>query len=132
METELTIQQVAALTGLSMHTLRYYERIGLLDPVQRASSGHRRYSAGDIAWIEFLMRLRATGMSICQMQQFADLRRQGPATVAERRALLEAHSFDVQHRLQELHDHLAAIEEKMKHYLELEQIYDKARERQKT
>jgi len=132
METELTIQQVAALTGLSMHTLRYYERIGLLDPVHRGSSGHRRYSAGDIAWIEFLMRLRATGMSICQMQRFADLRRQGPTTVGQRRALLEAHALDVHHRLQELHDHLAAIEEKKKHYLELEQTYDTARERQKT
>ena len=132
METELTIQQVAALTGLSMHTLRYYERIGLLDPVHRASSGHRRYSAGDIAWIEFLMRLRATGMSICQMQQFADLRRQGPRTVGERRALLEAHSLDVQQRLQELHQHLAAIEEKMKHYQELEQTYETAREHQRT
>ncbi len=132
METELAIQQVAALTGLSMHTLRYYERIGLLDPVQRASSGHRRYSAGDIAWIEFLMRLRATGTSICQMHQFADLRRQGHATVGARRALLETHALDVQHRLQELHDHLAAIEEKMKHYQELEQSYKTARERQRT
>lgn len=132
METELTIQQVAALTGLSMHTLRYYERIGLLDPVNRASNGHRRYSAGDIAWIEFLIRLRATGMSICRMQQFADLRRQGSATFGERRALLEAHYLDVQNRLQELHHHLAAIEEKMKHYQELEQTHDTARERQKT
>jgi len=132
METELTIQQVAALTGLSMHTLRYYERIGLLDPIHRASSGQRRYSEGDIAWIEFLMRLRATGMSICKMQQFADLRRQGPTTIGERSALLEAHSQDVQHHLQELHDHLAAIEKKMKLYQELEQTYDTAREYQKT
>ena len=64
MGTDLTIQQVAALTQLSEHTLRYYERIGLLDPVNRASSGHRRYSTGDIAWIEFLTRLRTTGMPI--------------------------------------------------------------------
>jgi len=115
-----------------MHTLRYYERIGLLDPVQRASSGHRRYSAGDIAWIEFLVRLRSTGMPICQMHQFANLRRQGPATVGERRAILEAHSLDVHQRLQELHHHLTAIEEKMKHYQEMEQTYDRAREHQKT
>ncbi len=66
------------------------------------------------------------------MQQFADLRRQGPATVGERRALLEAHSLDVHHRLQELHHHLAAIEEKMKHYQELEQTYETARECQRT
>lgn len=64
MGTDFTIQQVAALTHLSEHTLRYYERIGLLDPIYRASSGHRRYSTHDIGWIEFLIRLRTTGMPI--------------------------------------------------------------------
>lgn len=55
MKTDLTIQEVAALTNLSVHTLHYYERIGLLDPVNCASSGHRRYCADNIAWIEFLI-----------------------------------------------------------------------------
>lgn len=64
--------QVAVVTQLSVHTLRYYERIGLVAPICRASSGHRRYSSQDIAWIEFLTRLRATGMPIRQMQQFAE------------------------------------------------------------
>src|SRR5258708_29855364 len=90
MEEELTIQEVAARTGLSVHTLRYYERVGLLDPVGRATSGHRRYADGDLNWIAFLLHLRATGMSIRQMQAFADLRRQGEATMPERLAFLEA------------------------------------------
>lgn len=120
MGTDLTIQQVAALTQLSEHTLRYYERIGLLDPVNRASSGHRRYSTGDIAWIEFLTRLRTTGMPIRKMQQFAALRRQGDLTVAERRMLLEAHRLEVQAKLDELQDNLFEIEQKIQHYKTLE------------
>lgn len=63
-ENNLTIQQVAAATGLTEHTLRYYERIGLIHPIVRAGSGHRRYCERDIWWIEFLMKLRNTGMSI--------------------------------------------------------------------
>jgi len=120
MGTDLTIQQVAALTQLSEHTLRYYERIGLLDPVNRASSGHRRYSAQDIAWIEFLNRLRTTGMPIRKMQQFAELRRQGDLTVAERRMLLEAHRQEVQAHIDELQANLSEIEQKIQHYKTLE------------
>ena len=96
MDQELTIQQVAAMTQLSVHTLRYYERIELLTPINRASNGHRRYSQQDLAWIEFLTRLRATGMPIRQMQQFADLRRQGNPTIPQRRELLDLHQQLVQ------------------------------------
>ncbi len=120
METDLTIQQVAALTQLSEHTLRYYERIGLLAPVSRASSGHRRYSDRDIAWIEFLTRLRTTGMPIRKMQDFAALRRQGDPTVAQRRRLLEAHRQEVQAQIDELQVNLCEIEHKIQHYKTLE------------
>ena len=83
MDRDLTIQQVAERTGLSAHTLRYYERAGLLDPVGRAESGRRRYAAANLAWLDFLTRLRATGMPIRQMQEFAALRRRGTETVRE-------------------------------------------------
>lgn len=127
MKTDLTIQEVAALTGLSGHTLRYYERIGLLDHVNRADSGHRRYSNDDIAWIEFLTRLRATGMPICQMQQFAALRRQGDITVSARRELLEKHWESVQLQLAQLQRHLSVIESKIKYYKGLEANHDTGR-----
>lgn len=81
METEMTIRQVARETGLSEHTLRYYERIGLIAPISRAPNGHRRYSGDDVGWITFLMRLRATGMPISRMKQYSDLQRQGDATL---------------------------------------------------
>ncbi|NJO41308.1 MAG: MerR family transcriptional regulator [Cyanobacteria bacterium CRU_2_1] len=116
----LTIQQVAQQTGLSAHTLRYYERNGLLEPVNRTSSGHRRYSAEDIARIEFLTRLRATGMPIRQMQEFARLFRERPETIAERRTILEAHAQHVQAHIQELQGNLEVIQWKIRYYKELE------------
>lgn len=120
----LTIEQVAARTGLSAHTLRYYERIGLLDPVGRATSGHRRYAARDLAWIEFLMRLRATGMPIRHMQEFAALRRQGDVTLGRRRALLEAHQQMVQTHIEELQYNLETITHKIEIYHQMEEDYD--------
>ena len=117
----LTIEQVAERTGLSAHTLRYYERIGLLDPVGRATSGHRRYAAKDLAWIEFLTRLRATGMPIRHMQKFTALRRQGDSTIAKRRALLEAHQQMVQTHIEELQQNLEAINQKIEKYYQGEE-----------
>lgn len=111
---KLTVKEAAALTGLSAHTLRYYEREGLLGPVARTESGHRRYSGPDVAVIEFLGRLRTTGMSIRNMKRFADLRRGGDATMRERRALLEGHRAEVRWRLAELERDLRAIDEKVK------------------
>jgi DNA-binding transcriptional MerR regulator len=120
MTSKFTIQQVAQTTGLSIHTLRYYEKVGLLAPIQRASNGHRRYSAEDITWLEFLVRLRETGMSIQKVLAFADLVRQRPDEVGERLMLLEEHRERVKKNLQELTQHLQVIEMKIEHYQHLE------------
>lgn len=120
MEGEFTIQQVAKLTGLSVHTLRYYERNGLLEPVSRAANGHRRYSTDDVRGIEFLNKLRATGMSIRKMQQFATLFRQQPEAIEKRRAILEEHEQDVQQRIRELNRNLEVIQWKIQYYKSLE------------
>ena len=80
METELSIQQVAQQTGLSIETLRYYEHIGVIEPVRRAASGHRRYRRADLDWIGLIIRLRETGMPLAQIRHFAQLRRQGVQT----------------------------------------------------
>jgi len=102
METTLSIQQVAELTGLSIDTLRYYERIGLLEPVSRASSGHRRYQQKDIDWIRLLINLKETGMPLAQMTHFAELRRQSDATATERLLLLEQHQRLLEQKMQKL------------------------------
>jgi DNA-binding transcriptional MerR regulator len=120
METGLTIQQVAQQTGLSVHTLRYYERNGLLEPVNRAANGHRRYAATDLNRIEFLTRLRSTGMPIRQMQQFAKLLNERPEAIGDRRAILEAHQHNVEQHIQELQQNIAAIQKKIRFYKELE------------
>src|SRR6476620_5074396 len=87
-----TVQQAAALTGLSEHTLRYYERIGLITPVLRQeSSGHRRYGPADLARLDTLACLRATGMPIDQMRRYFELRATGAAGANAQQALLSAH-----------------------------------------
>lgn len=108
-DDKLTIQQVAEATGLSVHTLRYYERIGLIHPIDRAENSHRRYTEDDVGWINFLLKLRATGMSIGEMQVYATLQRQGDATLPERIAMLKALRERVEAHLQELHQHLDVI-----------------------
>src|SRR5579862_6436868 len=92
----LSIQQVAERTGLSVHTLRYYEQIGLLDTVNRDAGGRRRYTPDDVAWIALLILMRDTGMPLAQIQAFAALMRLGPDGTPQRRALLEAHQAQVQ------------------------------------
>lgn len=115
METEFSIQQVAELTGLSIDTLRYYERIGLLEPVSRAASGHRRYRQKDIGWLGLLINLRETGMPIAHMLHFAELRRQGDATATERLRILEQHQHSLEQQVQKLEQHMAALQEKIAH-----------------
>lgn len=113
MSTTFTIGEVAATTGLSPDTLRYYERIGLIDAVHRGPNGHRRYDSDDLTWLEFLNRLRATGMPIVVMTRFAELRRQGASTLEQRRQILEDHQRLVEGRIDELGENLAAIRRKI-------------------
>ena len=101
--------QAAEQSGFSLDTLRYYERIGLLDGIDRAPSGHRRFRDDDLEWLGVLRCLRDTGMPIGQMRRYAELARAGQATLAERLNLLTEHDARVQERialLQAQHKHL--------------------------
>jgi DNA-binding transcriptional MerR regulator len=117
-EPGLTIADAARETGVSVHTLRYYERAGLIDGVDRAASGHRRYSETDLAWIETLRCLRATGMPIARIRRYAELVRAGAGTEHERLALLEEHRAAVRAELAEVRSHLAFVERKITTYKE--------------
>jgi DNA-binding transcriptional MerR regulator len=113
----LSISEVAGLTGLSTHALRYYERTGLmLVPVDRASSQHRRYSPQDVRWIEFLTKLRSTSMPIAQVRQYVELVRLGEDTIDDRLELLLIHRMAVAAQLQEMKASLAAIDYKIATY----------------
>lgn len=120
MESSLTIEEVSCRTGLTAYTLRYYERIGLIAPVSRASGGQRRYSAADVAWIEFLLRLRTTKMPICKMLVFAKLRGAGDCTVPDRRQMLEEHLAGVLSEIEMMRLAACALQEKIEHYCLLE------------
>jgi DNA-binding transcriptional MerR regulator len=116
-----TIAEAAERTGVSTHTLRYYERIGALrEPPERAPSGHRRYTERDLSWIVLLTRLRATGMPIATIIRYAELARQGVEAAAERKALLLTHRAEVAARVEQLHQDLEMIDYKIKIYDEIE------------
>ena len=113
----MTVQEAAARVGLSAHTLRYYERVGILPRVGRQlGSGHRDYTEQEIQFLEFLKRLRATGMSVEQMRQYAALAVCGDETLEERRAMLIAHRERVCRQMAELQESLGRIEWKIEHY----------------
>jgi len=114
----LTIADAARRSGVSAYTLRYYERAGLIDGVDRAGSGHRRYSHEDLAWIEVLQCLRKTGMPIASIRRYAELVRAGDGNEEERLALLEEHRDAVRAQLTEVRRHLAFIERKIATYEE--------------
>lgn len=116
---KLTIQQVAEATGLSVFTLRYYERVGLIHPIDRAENTHRRYTQDDIGWIDFLMKLRATGMSISEMQVYSELQRQGETTLPERVEMLKKLRDDVETCMAELHRNLELVCYKIDVYSEI-------------
>jgi DNA-binding transcriptional MerR regulator len=106
---KLTIQEVTQATGLSAHTLRYYERIGLIHPIGREQNTRRCYTADDVGWIDFLLKLRATGMSIKDMQRYAELQRQGDETLPERVEMLKSLRDTVEAHIDELNEHLKLI-----------------------
>jgi DNA-binding transcriptional MerR regulator len=125
----LSISEAAERTGLSAHTLRYWERAGLLQPVSRNGSGHRRYAEEDLERIKFLTKLRATGMPIRQVRRYAELINGGDDTSAERLELLEAHRRAVLARLEETAGHLELIDWKINLYRERLGKHEEAKSR---
>ena len=113
----LSIAEAARRTGVSVHTLRYYERAGLVvTPVDRTQSGRRRYYGEDLKWISICTRLRSTGMPIKAIRRYAQLVSAGPGNEQERLALLEGHRADVTARLAEVQEHLKLIDHKIDVY----------------
>ncbi|HVZ83254.1 MAG TPA: MerR family transcriptional regulator [Terracidiphilus sp.] len=116
-----TIRSMAERCGMTAHTLRYYERVGLIQPVGRAHNGHRRYSDADEAWIHFLHCMRATSMPIREMQRYAELRELGDATSEQRRKILEDHQAAIAEQIVELQRAHALLTHKIANYKAIEQ-----------
>jgi DNA-binding transcriptional MerR regulator len=114
------IAEAAHRSGLSIDTLRYYERIELIDPPARDSGGRRAYNDDDLAWLEFLTKLRTTGMPIRMMREYAKLRHQGMATASRRKQILIEQRVEVLSRIAELNTCLDVLNYKITNYEQCE------------
>ncbi len=112
---EYSIGEFSEATGLGIHTLRYYEHEGLITPV-RNSSNRRRYSDSDIAWIDFIKRLKATGMPIKEIKRYAILRAKGDTTLSDRMKMLVQHRQLLKKQIRQLQVHEAKLDEKIVFY----------------
>jgi DNA-binding transcriptional MerR regulator len=116
-----TIRTMAQRCGMTAHTLRYYERVGLIQPVGRAQNGHRRYSDEDEAWLNFLHCMRATNMPIREMQRYAALRERGEASSLERRNILEEHRAVISEQIAALEKAHTLLTHKIENYRAIEE-----------
>lgn len=129
-----SIGEVVARTGLTAHTLRWYERIGLMRHVSRQGPGagrdgngrgsRRRYSDHDLDWLEFVGKMRLTGMPVADMLRYAELVRLGDQTRAARRELLQDHREEVRNRISDLQSCLLVIDHKIETYADAERSND--------
>ena len=114
----MLISDIAKKTGLSIHTLRYYEQIGLLKNIHRNQAGRRVYTRLDLDWLEWIKRLKSTGMPLEQMQEFAQLRLEGEQTLKPRQLLLIQHSQKLKQEIQRLKQELDVVDYKIEFYAE--------------
>jgi DNA-binding transcriptional MerR regulator len=112
----MNVKEFSKRVGVSPHTVRYYEKIGLLRGIQRLPNGHRCFSEKDIQWISFVQRLKETGMPLEQIHQYAELRSQGDSTLLARQRLLEAHANTLRRKLAKQQGHLDKLSEKIAFY----------------
>ncbi|WP_248958496.1 MerR family transcriptional regulator [Sphaerisporangium perillae] len=119
MDEGITIAEVAHRTGLTAHTLRYYERAGLLpSPPPRGTGGHRSCTKRDLDWVVLPSRLRTTGMSIADMRRYAEPARDSMPAAAQRLELPLVHRAQVAARIEQLRGDLALIDRKIQTYRE--------------
>ena len=119
-----SIQEVSRMTGLSPHTLRFYEKEGLLGVVERSPSGFRQYSDADLEVLHGICCLKNTGMSLQEIARFLELSREGDKTLQERVELLQTHRNKVLSRLEELQTHLEQVTRKLDYFSEKLRAYE--------
>jgi DNA-binding transcriptional MerR regulator len=118
-----SIAEAARRSGLSIDTLRYYERIKLVDPPARDTGGRRAYSDADLTWLEFLTKLRTTGMPIKSMREYASLRHHGNASSGRRKAILVEQRRAVAERIAELQSCMGILDYKISNYEQVERKF---------
>ena len=111
-----TIQEAAEEMHVSAHTLRYYEKIGLLPSIQRGDNGRRNYTEEDLGWVYWLKLLRESGMSIRAMKRYVEITRAGDHTIDERCAMLEEHRNQLRAQIEKLQGYFEKLEQKVEFY----------------
>ncbi|MEO0618870.1 MAG: MerR family transcriptional regulator [Pseudomonadota bacterium] len=94
----MRVSEAAEVSGLSVDTIRFYEKEGLLPSVARDQAGRRTFSAQDVEWLTLLYWLRETGMPLEQMRHFTELAKAGDATIPERKSIFIRHTKELQRR----------------------------------
>ncbi|MDO9458340.1 MerR family transcriptional regulator [Nocardioides sp.] len=117
--TGLGIREVSERTGLSVDTLRWYEKEGLLPPMPRGGDGRRVYPERMVEFVELVVALRRTGLSVADTRSFVELADEGAASHGRRMALLERQREDIHEQQRRLAADLAAVDTKITHYREL-------------
>lgn len=110
-----SIGEFSVLTNLSIYTLRYYEKENLISP-ERQENGRRRYSENDVNWIQFIKRLKDTGMPIKEIQKYAEFRTAGDSTLTERMEMLIRHRVALAEEMVKLQEHLEKLDAKIDYY----------------
>ena len=119
-----SIQDVSNKTGLSTHTLRYYEKEGLISGVERSQGGFRQYSEEDLERLGLIRCLKNTGMSIQEIARFVKLTHEGDHTLEERVELLREHRERVLGRMAEMQEHLDKVTWKLNFFTEKLRAYE--------
>lgn len=121
-----SIGEFSKLTKIGIYTLRYYEKENLITP-EREENGRRTYSENDVKWVEFVKRLKDTGMPIKEIKRYAKLRSMGDPTLRERMSMLVKHRSDLKKEISQSQEHLKKLDEKIAFYQsEIERVYKNA------
>ncbi|RDY30583.1 MerR family transcriptional regulator [Lachnotalea glycerini] len=116
---EYTIKQVAEKTNLSIYTLRYYDKEGLLPLIKRSESGIRKFTDNDIEWIKLICCLKNSGMSIENIKQFMQCCLQGRERLEDRKIILTAHKKNIEKQIEQLYKSMEIVNYKLEHYKEI-------------
>ena len=114
-----TMKEFSEVTGLTAHTLRYYEKIDLLFDIERTQSGKRVYNEHNLYWVNFIKCLKSTGMPIEKIKEYVEMLDLGDVSLDDRRILLENHLVVVQEKILELQENMKHLEYKIKYYKDL-------------
>ena len=112
----MNVSEFSQRVCLSPHTIRYYDKIGLIGKIYRSSNGHRIFSENDVKWVEFIQRLKDTGMSLEKILEYARLREKGEKTMAARKELLISHSLELTNAIEKQQEHLINLNKKIALY----------------